>query len=334
MIKINEFAFCFFSNSVERVIEQEKEVDRLSSKYKIEKWYRHERVLGKYPSFSQMVNDAIDDTDSEFMIFCNPKTKFNSEDIEFILEKLSNGYCFASVVNFGFFGFSKELIRRVGMLDETFLNGEYEDNDFGIRLSHFGKAVYWKYDYSKYDSYRTKASNLMYITGSIFHNKYNVKPDVVLADKTLFNHKQISKRHRTLRQDIFESWKDKSNNFCDCFINQYLTKPVEIVIPNSIEKTIDLTLTIQRNKKKFRLELLCNDSIRVYYSVLKSYKDGRTCMFVGHLENNTWSEFIVFHENEMEIRFFINDNQFFVTMVDPEESLTNNLKIPTIIKWT
>ena len=90
MIKIDEFAFCFFSSDVSTVIEQENELTKLSDKFLIERWYRHDRNSGKYTSFSQMVNDAIDDTDSEFMIFCNPKTKFTSTDIEFIINKLSN----------------------------------------------------------------------------------------------------------------------------------------------------------------------------------------------------------------------------------------------------
>ena len=65
----------------------------------------------------------------------NPKTNFNKDDILKIIDKLSNGFCFVSIVNFGLFGFTKELIRRIGMLDETFLFGEYEDNDFALRLN-------------------------------------------------------------------------------------------------------------------------------------------------------------------------------------------------------
>ena len=117
MIEINNFAFCFLSQHVEDIQRQELELTKLSDKFLIERWYRKDRNESNYTSFSQMINDAIDDTDSEFMIFCNPKTNFTHEDIEFMIDKLSNGYCFVSLVSFGFFGFPKELIRQVGMLD-------------------------------------------------------------------------------------------------------------------------------------------------------------------------------------------------------------------------
>jgi GT2 family glycosyltransferase len=159
MLKINEFAFCFLSSDVNDVIRQENMLTTIVDKYQIERWYRHDRNCGRYISFSQMINDAIDDTESEFMIFCNPKTNFTIQDIEFIIGKLSNGYCFASVVSFGFFGFSKELIRHIGMLDERFIGGEWEDNDFAVRLNYFGKASWWDYNYDSYKNTWSKSGN-------------------------------------------------------------------------------------------------------------------------------------------------------------------------------
>jgi hypothetical protein len=35
---------------------------------------------------------------------------------------------------FGFFGFKKELMRKIGMMDERFVGGGHEDDDFYIRL--------------------------------------------------------------------------------------------------------------------------------------------------------------------------------------------------------
>jgi hypothetical protein len=234
MININEFSFCFFSSDVNRVVEQEKELNKLSSKYQIERWYRHERVEGNYVSFSQMVNDSIDDTDSEFMLFCNQKTNITSEDIEFIIDKLSTGYCFASVVSFGFFGFSKELIRRIGMLDERFIGGEYEDDDFAVRLNHFGKASWWQYDYDKYEKIKSKSTNLRHISKSIFNQKYEIKESEILIDSNFFYHKKISKRHRGLRQYIYDSWLDDSyhrgNGKMFNYLTSYKTKIITCTI--------------------------------------------------------------------------------------------------------
>jgi len=41
------------------------------------------------------------------MIFVNPKTIISSEDINFIVDKLCNGYCFASIFGVAFCGFTK-----------------------------------------------------------------------------------------------------------------------------------------------------------------------------------------------------------------------------------
>lgn len=333
MIKIDNFAFCFFSNDVNRVIEQEKEIIKLTSKYQIERWYRHDRVEGKYTSFSQMVNDAIDDTDSEFMIFCNPKTNFESNDIETILDKLSNGYCLATVVSFGLFGFSKELIRHIGMMDERFINGEWEDNDFAIRLNHFGKAVYWMYDYDKYATMRTKAPNLTYITQSIFHDKYNVTDNEIFIDKSLFNHKKISKRHRISKPYIYESWLDHNHSVTDCYIEDFLFKKTHIIEPLIVEKNISLKLKIQRDYEDFRFELSSVDNIKLFFSILKTFEDGRTSMWNNGINSNSWCTLKVFHKNEMELRLFLNDNQFFVTILNPVEDLELGFKVPAIIKW-
>lgn len=332
MITIDSFAFCFFANDIEKVIEQEKEVTKLTSKYQIERWYRHDRVEGKYASFSQMVNDAIDDTDSEFMIFCNPKTNFTSNDIETILDKLSNGYCFASIVNFGFFGISKELIRHIGMMDERFINGEWEDNDFAVRLNHFGKAVYNLYDYDKYHTVRTKTSNLTYISQSIFNDKYYIKDDNIYVDKNMFVHKKISKRHRVHKTYIYDSWLDKSHNICDCFMEEYLNKTVKFVNPKIKETNLKLNLKVDRVLEDFKVELLTNENVRVYFSIIKNFEDGRTCMYNNYIEPYTWITFKVFHKNEMELRLFINDNQFFVTMIKPEELLDLNFNVPVTLK--
>lgn len=336
MIKINEFAFCFFSSDINDVVEQEKELTLLSDKYQIERWYRHDRNISRYTSFSQMVNDAIDDTDSEFMIFCNPKTKFKSSDIEFIIEKLSNGYCFASVVSFGFFGFSKELIRQIDMLDERFIGGEYEDDDFAIRLSKFGKAVWWGYDLSKYNLYHSKSQNLKHITHSIFMEKYKIINNEIIINNDLFKHKKISKRHRKNNEKIFESWLDSSFNYsCEKFLN-YLTN--NTIISNDmikIEKKVDVKLIF--NKKNFEVftELLCDENIRMSVVFLKNLNNERTLLDIINVTNNTWHIFNLFdnmsndfYSDEVEVRVFIGDNQILNTVLKINDSINFIMKIP------
>ena len=333
MIKIKYFAFCFFSLDESKVASQEAVVDKMSGMYSIEKWFRSERMPEKYLSFSQMVNDAIDDTESEFMIFCNPKTELCVEGVERILEKLSSGYCFASVVSFGFFGFSKELIRQVDMLDERFINGEWEDNDFAIRLNLLNKAVYWGYESAKYKFERQKSPNLGYISQSIFMDKYKILDDLILADRKMFKHKKISKRHRQNREDIFNSWLPGENTFCDCFLKEFLEKKVQLVDVYSEGKTVEVNIKLERNFENFRFELNTPHSIKVFFSVLENIEMGRKCLWNSSLPNNTWITFQTFCEQEVEVRLFLNDNQFYVNTLKPLDSTEINLRVPSTLKW-
>jgi hypothetical protein len=332
MIEIEGFAFCFFSSEIDIVIEQEKEVAKLSSRYQIERWYRHDRNPGKYTSFSQMTNDAIDDTDSEFMIFCNPKTKFSSEDIEFILDKLSNGYCFASVVSFGFFGFSKELIRRIGMLDERFIGGECEDDDFSIRLNHFGKASWWGYNYDKYENNFSRSVNLRHITQSIFAQKYQVLEDSILINENFYIHKKISKRHRSFKMNIHDSWKDSSYNGGNGKMLDYLTVyKTSIVNFNEREEAVSFNFKLTRDGRSFKIELISDEKMTLHIVFLSDVKN-RRMLWSDRISNNSWKMIEIFYDEEVEIRLFMDDNQIYTNILPVEEFLDLKFKLPKIIK--
>lgn len=333
MININEFAFCYFSSDIDFVIEQEKELTKLSSKYLIERWYRHDRNIGRYTSFSQMVNDAIDDTDSEFMIFCNPKTKFTSEDIEFIIDKLSNGYCFASVVSFGFFGFSKELIRRIGMLDERFINGEWEDDDFSIRLKHFGKASWWGYNYDKYDFTHSRAGNLKHITLSIFNQKYQIQNRDILIDSDLFVHKKISRRHRKFNDIIYNSWLSSDHNGGDGKIADYLKfYNTKLKKYKSTEEVVDFEFRLNRNINSFKIELISNIDMSLQVAFITSVEDNRHITWSEQITNNTWKTFQINYNKNIEIRIFMDDNQIYNNIISQICDFNLNFKLPKIIK--
>lgn len=344
MIKIQEFAFCFLSNNIDDVIRQEIELTKLSNKYQIERWYRYDRYSGMYTSFSQMANDAIDDTDSEFMIFCNPKTHFIKDDIEFIIEKLSNGYCFASVVNFGFFGMSKELIRNIGMMDERFIGGEYEDNDFLIRLNHFKKAIYNGYELDKYKYYESKSHTLRNLSISIYNQKYfiydksilkinsqlNIENDdnIIYIDENFFNHKKISKRHRKTNQIIYDSWLGPEYNFCNpAFLTCVFNKTI-LVNPKIEEKIVDFNFTLTRDFNNYHAELNCLDNIILFIIFLDK---NRITIWKECINNNAWKTFSIFSD-DVEIRIFLGDNQIYNAMINPTDKLKLNLRIPTIVK--
>lgn len=339
MIRINNFVFCFLSQNIEDIQRQEHELTKLSDKFQIERWYRKDRNPSKYVSFSQMINDAIDDTDSEFMIFCNPKTKFVSEDIEFILEKLSNGYCFASVVGFGFFGFPKELIRQIGMLDEKFIGAEFEDDDFVIRMSHFKKAVWYGCDYSKYDLYYSKSENLKHISYSIFNRKYKIVDKKIYINKDFFTHKKISKRHRNYSNEIFESWDDSKISYGDKHYGGFLKDfETEVIDFNLTEKLTNFEIKIKKNISNFFVELLSNDNFSIKVVVLQNFNKGRTIIKSFEVFNNTWHVFDItdtynYHlfTDDVEIRIFIDDNQIYNNTLKDFEDLSLNFNIPVYV---
>jgi len=338
MITIDEFAFCFFSTSQSDMDRQETELDKLSDKYHIEKWYRKERNPLNYLSFSQMVNDGVDDTDSEFMIFCNPKTILKISDIEFILDKLSNGYCFASKVSFGLFGMSKELIRRVGMLDERFIGGGWEDNDFAIRLLDFGKATWWEYDFSGYDGYFSRSQNLKHLSTSIFRKKYNINNNkkTVTINNQFYSHKKISNRHSNTNLEIYNSWLDSSHNQGDLIFGEYLTDyNIERNDTTRTEYFTDFQINITYNDSNFFIELLSDYNVSVGFTVLKDSLNGRTVLIDSHLTKNTWYRSHIPNINSyygnIEVRLFVDDNQFYNNTINLGKELVLNFSLPVLI---
>ena len=330
---IDEFAFCFLSSNIEDVLRQENEVSKLSDKFQIERWYRHDRNVSQYMSFSQMINDAIDDTDSEFMIFCNPKTNFTAEDIEKIIDKLSNGYCFVSVVSFGFFGMSKELIRHIGMLDERFIGGEFEDDDFSIRLLNFGRAVWWEYDFTKYNLKHSHSHNLKFLSHSFFKQKYTINDYEIIIDKNFFKHKKISKRHRKKNKNIYDTWMDysKSNGY-QKFVDSIKNKKIKFSENSKKQKLVKFNFNLEKNKSNYKFELLSNDKIELTVVLLKNFNQNREPIHTIHLKNNMWHLLdLSYIEESIEIRIFIDDNQIFNTTLIEEDNLNLNFNLPVYI---
>ena len=338
MININKFAFCFFSSDISDVVRQDIELTKLSSQFEIERHYRHKRNRGLYLSFSQMVNDAIDDTDSEFMIFCNPKTILTVNDIEFILGKLSTGYCFASTVSFGLFGFSKELIRNIGMLDERFVGGGFEDNDFAIRLLEFGKASWWEINYDGYDLYYSKSNNLKHISTSIFHQKYNINEEIkeIIINSHFFNHKKISKRHQENNQLIFESWLGNNSNYGDGIFGDYLMNyKIKYNDKVKVQELVEFSLNVTKNNTHLVFELNSHTNLHLIITIVKSFDFGRTVLSDFKLKSNHFfkvdtKEFLINEDyvDPIEIRVFLDDNQIYTNTLSEFDDIKLKYKLP------
>ena len=115
-----------------------------------------------YPSFSKLINDCVIESPTEIIIICNDKARPKKEHIEKVLNLLEQGYGFAGLYAWGFFGFKKELFRRIGFMDERYVGGNYEDCDYLRRMMEGGIAMYntFEIDYimmgSSWDISKTK----------------------------------------------------------------------------------------------------------------------------------------------------------------------------------
>ena len=79
---------------------------------------------------------------TETVLICNEKARPTPAHAQKTLDLLDDGFGVVGLYRFGFFGFRKELIRRVGVFDERFVGGWYEDNDFLLRLDEADVASY------------------------------------------------------------------------------------------------------------------------------------------------------------------------------------------------
>jgi GT2 family glycosyltransferase len=115
-----------------------------------------------YPSFSKLVNVCTSESDTEIVIIMSDKVLPTAADVQKTISLINQGYGLVGLYRFGFFGFKKQLMRQIGMMDERFVGGGYEDDDFYIRLREANIAMYiteevayskskssWNYDRSR-----------------------------------------------------------------------------------------------------------------------------------------------------------------------------------------
>lgn len=95
-----------------------------------------------YSSFSKLVNDCVSKSSTEIVILMSDKILPTADNIKKTLDLIKDGYAFVALYRFGFFGFKKELFRRIGCMDERYIGGGFEDDDFYIRLRESNLSAY------------------------------------------------------------------------------------------------------------------------------------------------------------------------------------------------
>jgi hypothetical protein len=87
-----------------------------------------------YPSYAKLINDCILSAENEIVIIVNHKLRPNATHIFKMVNLIHQGYGLVCMRNFYFYGFKKDLIRKVGFFDERYLGGGCEDADLIRRL--------------------------------------------------------------------------------------------------------------------------------------------------------------------------------------------------------
>jgi hypothetical protein len=95
-----------------------------------------------FPSFSKLVNTCVESCPTEIVILMSYKVLPTADDVKKMVDLIDEGYGLVAMYRLGFFGFKKELMRRIGVLDEYFIGGGGEDDDFYVRLKESDIGCY------------------------------------------------------------------------------------------------------------------------------------------------------------------------------------------------
>ena len=87
-----------------------------------------------YSGYSKIINSCIMQAKKEIIIIINHKIRATPLHIFKMVNLLCQGYALVCLQNFHFWGFKKDLIRKIGFWDERFIGAQFEDSDFIRRL--------------------------------------------------------------------------------------------------------------------------------------------------------------------------------------------------------
>lgn len=264
----NKIAICFVDGNHERTLDQMQQLNGIEDHFEVEWQLRSEMYPGFYHTYSQLINEAAIVTESEFMVFINPKTSISVDDVRKIINDLCNGFCVSMICSFGFWGTTKELFRHVGLMDERFIGSEYEDNDFGLRLKQFGKAINWRFVLEKYPWHGMNALPVNRgMTNTIYKTKWHKVNGVYYKNEAYLAEKRLPARlQKANRPEIMESWNDWHMSESD-FISHVFVESNNAIIKGDVVKTHKVksssTLKFEYVDGKLEITFLSKEKTRI-----------------------------------------------------------------------
>jgi hypothetical protein len=293
------FTICLIGGDPEITSIQENSLSELSQKYTINFCKRSDSFTGLYPSFSQIVNELAKESTDEFMFFVNPKVNLKPELIEEMLIELCSGFCWTSKIAFGLWGTTKELFRKIGLMDERFIGGEMEDFDFICRLNLFGKAVKWQYITNLYLEERSKIGDLRGLSHTVFRNKWVELDGVLYLDEDYSESKKI----KTLNDSsyISNSWMNFSEsvfleyNYC----SDWFSKRIEVKKFKKEQIYSNSNIIIKSTSSGIKFEFLCNVDTEINIFIVNSF--GYLMTDTVLLKSNTWRGYAFYNKENRPV---------------------------------
>lgn len=111
-------------------------------------------------SFSKLVNTCVTSCPTEIIIVMSDKMRPSADNVQKMLNLIRDGFAFVGMYRFGFFGFKKELMRQVGMMDERYIGGGWEDDDFYIRMKEANLSMYLSHEVPYIKSHSSWSSEI------------------------------------------------------------------------------------------------------------------------------------------------------------------------------
>jgi len=237
-----------------------REIENWTPSLRKRVWRNSVDGLGHYTSFSRLVNHIVTTTEEEYLFFVNPKTQLSKEQLVSMLADLQSGFAWTSRVAFGLWACHRQLFRVIGLMDERFLGGEYEDLDFGLRLKHHDIASNWVYRADLYNwGARSRWVWPRRVGQSVFDLKWRLKgeDEYLLAPSEL---KLWRYADGIDRQDIQNKWKGASSSLWDesWHIAKTISRAQISISPeaNSPSEPCTFSMTIARGSKSIAVTAL------------------------------------------------------------------------------
>lgn len=229
MIKIDEITICLHCGCNQELVDYQMNLLKpLEEHYKVHWNNRIDRHPGSYDSYSELINDSVLTSPTEFVILINDRCHPMPHEAIHIIQLLEEGYASATKYSVGFLGLSKELFRKIGYWDERYYGGGFEDDEFVLKLRLHDLAYYeseeGKYDMNWQSQLRPVGGQATAKSQPHFMSKWKHTPNEirqVMEDEHY--HKYDGKLGQD-RTDISENWKKWNDSKIGIFFKERMLR--------------------------------------------------------------------------------------------------------------